>query len=276
LRGVELKGVEPSTSSLRTTRSGQLSYSPGAAKLTIFRSVAQGGWERICELWVCTMEHLHDPELAELLRTRFSDIYEPEARQAILEHSKPMRLKAGDTWMEIGAYIKAIPMVLEGQLKLLREGPDGDEMLLYFVGPGETCAMSLTCCTSDARSTIRVVAEEDTLLLAVPARFMDQWTEEFRSWKSFVMLSYQRRFEELLQTIDGIAFQKLDARILDLLRERARVHGSPIITTTHQEIAQELHSSREVISRLLKRMEREGLVKLGRQRVELLAAKRSV
>ena len=130
--------------------------------------------------------------------------------------------------------------------------------------------MSLTCCSGDARSTIKVVTEEDTTLLAVPVRYMDQWTEQFRSWKSFVMLTYQRRFDELLRTIDGIAFQNLDARILDLLRERSRLTGSNVITTTHQEIAQELHSSREVISRLLKRMERSGSVKLGRQRVELV------
>lgn len=226
----------------------------------------------IGDLWSMSTEqsNIQDPEIAVSLRTTFRDIYEPEAQAAILAASKVIQLKAGETWMDIGAYIKAIPLVLEGQLKLLREGPDGDEMLLYFVGPGETCAMSLTCCSGDARSTIKVLAEEDTTLLAVPVRYMDQWTEQFRSWKSFVMLTYQRRFDELLRTIDGIAFQNLDARILDLLRERSRLTGSNVITTTHQEIAQELHSSREVISRLLKRMERSGSVKLGRQRVELV------
>ena len=204
------------------------------------------------------------------LRRTFPDIYEAEARAAILEASTLEELQAGDIWMDIGGYIKKIPLVLHGSLKLLREDDNGNEMLLYFVGVGETCAMSLTCCNSGARSSIRVVAEEDTVLLALPARLMDEYTERFRSWKSFVMLTYQRRFEELLRTVDGIAFQKLDARILDLLRERVRKNGDRTIITTHQELANELNSSREVISRLLKAMERDGLVKLGRQRIELL------
>lgn len=205
-------------------------------------------------------------------RKAFPDIYEAEARAAVLQTSTLEELRAGDIWMDIGGYIKKIPLVLSGSLKLLREDDDGNEMLLYFVGPGETCAMSLTCCNNGARSTIRVVAEEDTRLLAMPARLMDEFTDRFRSWKNFVMLTYQRRFEELLRTVDGIAFQKLDARILDLLRERVRKSGDRVVHTTHQELANELNSSREVISRLLKAMERDGAVKLGRQRIELLGS----
>ena len=214
--------------------------------------------------------HPDTQELDEVLRETFPDIYEAEARKARITAAHTVELKAGELWMDIGGYIKSIPLVFSGMLKLMREDDAGNEMLLYFVRPGETCAMSLTCCMSDVRSTIRVVAEEDTVLLAVPVRYMDEWTETYRSWKSFVMLTYQRRFEELLRTIDGIAFQKLDVRILQLLRERARDQGSYVILTTHQELANELNSSREVISRLLKSMEREGLVKLGRQRIELV------
>jgi CRP/FNR family transcriptional regulator, anaerobic regulatory protein len=210
-------------------------------------------------------------ELETTLRHVFPDIYEAEARAAIIASAHVVELKAGDIWIDIGGYIKHIPLVLGGMLKLLREDGSGNEILLYFVGPGETCAMSLTCCMSDARSTIRVIAEEDTVLLAVPVRFMDEWTERFRSWKSFVMLTYQRRFEELLRTIDGVAFQKLDVRILSLLRERVANQGSAVVQITHQELANELNSSREVISRLLKGMENDRLLKLGRQRIEVLA-----
>lgn len=208
-------------------------------------------------------------ELKERFRLCFPDIYEPEAREAIVEHGHLTYLRAGEVWMDIGGFIKYIPLVLSGTLKLLREDEEGQEMLLYFVSAGETCAMSLTCCMSDARSTIRVVAEEDTEILAVPVRYMDEWTERFKSWKSFVMLTYQRRFEELLRTIDGVAFQKLDQRILDLLHEKARRSGNNVISITHQEIANELNSSREVISRLLKALEKDGRVSLGRQRIEL-------
>ena len=211
-------------------------------------------------------------DLETALRKVFPDIYEPEARQALAEQGQLMELHAGHVFMEIGNYIRTIPMVLSGMLKLVREDEDGNEMLLYYLKPGETCAMSLTCCTNDARSTIRVSAEEDSVILAIPARLMDSLTDTYRSWKNFVMLTYQRRFEELLRTIDGVAFQKLDVRIQDLLKERASNTGSRVITVTHQEIAEQLNSSREVISRLLKRMEHEGEVKLGRQRIELLGA----
>lgn len=210
-------------------------------------------------------------ELDSALRTTFPDIYEQEARTAIIEASHIVELKTGEIFMDFGGYIRSIPLVLKGLLKLVREDDDGNEILLYFVAPGETCAMSLTCCNSDARSTIRVSAEEDTVLLAVPARNMDEWTDRFRSWKSFVMKSYQNRFESLLRTIDGIAFQKLDQRLIKLLREHARTQGSETLQMTHQELANDLNSSREVVSRLLKAMEKDGLVELGRQKIKVLA-----
>lgn len=210
------------------------------------------------------------PEVESALRDMFPAIYEQEARSAIVQASHLVELQAGDIFMDLGGYIKSIPLVLSGLLKLIREDEQGNEILLYFVAPGETCAMSLTCCNSDARSTIRVSAEEDTVLLAVPARNMDEWTERFRSWKTFVMQSYQNRFEALLRTIDSIAFQKLDQRLLKLLREHARTQGSEMLQITHQELANELNSSREVVSRLLKVMEHDGLVELGRQRIKVL------
>ena len=131
--------------------------------------------------------------------------------------------------------------------------------------------MSLTCCMGDSKSTVRAVADEDTLALAIPVKLMDEWTTRFRSFKSFVMQAYQRRYEELLRTIDGIAFQKLDDRLLLALREKVRKQGSNRLQITHQELANELNSSREVISRLLKQMERSGIVVLGRNRIEILS-----
>jgi CRP/FNR family transcriptional regulator, anaerobic regulatory protein len=206
----------------------------------------------------------------QLIRARFPDIYEPEAREAILRHGMVMEIKAGERMMDIGQYIKFMPLVLEGALKVMREDSEGNELLLYYIQPGETCAMSLTCCMGDAKSNVRAEAEEDTLLVAIPVRYMDEWTSTFKSFKSFVMLTYQRRYEELLQTIDGIAFQKLDDRLLNALKDKSRTQGAALIQTTHQELANELNSSREVISRVLKQMERQGMVKLGRNKIELL------
>ncbi len=220
------------------------------------------------------MDTIIDPakiELEDRLRRVFPDIYEPEARKALVDQGHYMELNAGEVFMEIGGFIRTVPLVLSGLLKLERMDDDGNEMLLYYLRPGETCAMSLTCCMNEARSTIRVTAEENSELLAIPARIMDRLTEEHRSWKNFVMLTYQRRFEELLRTIDGVAFQNLDSRIVELLKGKARNGGTRVLTVTHQELAEQLNSSREVVSRLLKRMEREGMLKLGRQRIELLS-----
>jgi CRP/FNR family transcriptional regulator len=220
------------------------------------------------------MESITDPariELEDRLRRVFPDIYEPEARKALVDQGRHVELRAGEVFMDIGGFIRNVPLVLSGLLKLERMDDEGNELLLYYLKPGETCAMSLTCCMNEARSTIRVTAEEDSELLAIPVRIMDRLTEQHRSWKNFVMLTYQRRFDELLRTIDGVAFQNLDSRIVELLKSRARNSGSSVLSVTHQELAEQLNSSREVVSRLLKRMEREGVLKLGRQRIELLS-----
>jgi len=139
------------------------------------------------------------------------------------------------------------------------------------VDPGETCAMSITCCMGDTKSNVRAEAEEDTTLIAIPIHLLDQWSSEYVSWKHFIMRTYQKRFEDLLKTIDSIAFQKLDDRLLQLLKEKSLKSTEQVITATHQEIANELHSSREVISRLLKKLENEGNVKLGRNKIQWLS-----
>lgn len=209
-------------------------------------------------------------EISSLLKETFPSIYEESARKEIEKEGIIMELKAGEMLMDIGGYIKYIPLVMRGMLKIMREDSDGNELLLYYIRPGETCAMSLTCCIGDAKSTIRAEVEEDVLILAIPVRFMDQWTNQFQSWKSFVMHTYQMRYEELLKTIDGIAFQKLDDRLERALKEKCSTSGTNSLVITHQELANELNSSREVISRLLKQMERKGKVKLGRHKIEVL------
>lgn len=210
-------------------------------------------------------------EIMTQLKQVFPDLYEESVRNAIEKEGVVMELKAGEYLMDIGGYIKYIPLVVSGMLKVMREDSDGHELLLYYIRPGETCAMSLTCCMGDARSTVRAEVEEDAVIVAIPVRFMDQWTNEYQSWKSFVMHTYQRRYEELLKTIDGIAFQKLDDRLERAIKEKSVSTGQAVLNITHQELANELNSSREVISRLLKQMEKKGRVKLGRNKIELVS-----
>lgn len=203
------------------------------------------------------------------LNATFADLYEKNVKDAISETGQIMEIPEGEILIDIGQYIKMMPLLLSGSLKILREDNDGKELLLYHVHPGETCAMSITCCMGDAKSSVRAVAEEDTKLIALPTRIMDEWSNQYPSWKHFIMRTYQRRFEELLNTIDSIAFQKLDDRLERWLKEKTAKSPDGVIQITHQEIASELHSSREVISRLLKKMEHQGTLELGRNKIKM-------
>jgi CRP/FNR family transcriptional regulator len=199
----------------------------------------------------------------------FPDIYERSTAEVILETAKLKKLKADDWMVDIGDPIVYMPLLLKGQLRILREDEEGHELLLYYIRPGETCAMSLTCCSGNAVSNVRAVAEEDTDLLLLPIQIIDEWTTKYPSFKSFILKTYQRRFEELLNTIDGIAFHNLDDRLSQLLKQKSEKEGSEL-KTTHQELANQLNSSREVISRLLKQMERKGKIQMGRNKITLL------
>jgi CRP/FNR family transcriptional regulator len=212
-------------------------------------------------------ETIESEELHQL-KIHFKDFYEPELINAIRDKGHVINISAGEHLIEIGQYIKYMPLILEGNLKIMREDEDGKELLIYHVHPGETCAMSITCCMGDAKSNVRAEAEENTTLIAIPISLLDQWSTQYVSWKHFIMKTYQKRFEDLLKTIDSIAFQKLDDRLLQLLKEKSLKSADQTIHSTHQDLANELHSSREVISRLLKRLENEGVVKLGRNKIQ--------
>ncbi len=199
----------------------------------------------------------------------FPDIYERSTVEVILETAKLKKLRADDWMVDIGDPILYMPLLLKGQLRILREDEEGHELLLYYIRPGETCAMSLTCCSGNAVSNIRAVAEEDTELLLLPIQIIDEWTTKYPSFKSFILKTYQKRFEELLNTIDSIAFHNLDDRLSQLLKQKSEKEGSEL-KTTHQELANQLNSSREVISRLLKQMERKGKIQMGRNKITLL------
>ncbi len=199
----------------------------------------------------------------------FPDIYERETVEAILEIGKLKKLRADDWMVDIGDPIVYMPLLLKGQLRILREDDEGHELLLYYIRPGETCAMSLTCCSGNAVSNVRAVAEEDSELLLLPIEIIDEWTTKYPSFKSFILKTYQHRFEELLNTIDSIAFHNLDDRLSQLLKQKSEKEGSEL-KTTHQELANQLNSSREVISRLLKQMERKGKIQMGRNKITLL------
>lgn len=210
-------------------------------------------------------------DILDIIVAQFPALYEKELQEAIATEGTLKELPEGELIMDIGNYIKTMPLLVKGSIKVLREDEEANELLMYYLKSGETCAMSLTCCMQNKKSEVRAIAEEDCTLISIPVKFMDAWMMEFISWKNYVMQTYQHRFEELLQTIDSIAFMNMDERILKYLKEKTESTGSNTITKTHQDIAYDLNSSREVISRLLKLLEKRGTVRLHRNKVEVIS-----
>lgn len=215
-----------------------------------------------------------EQQIRDYLRKHYSNIAEPGLQDEIAHTGKLMEFKAGDIIMDFGAYVRFVPLIVEGSIKVSREGADAGEIFLYYLQPGESCTMSFTCCMMNKRSETRTQAEEDTLLIAIPVRYMDEWMSRYQSWKNFVLTSYDHRMKELIFTIDEIAFKKMDERLLSYLEKKAEVTSSKIINATHQEIAYDLNASREAVSRLLKQLEHDGEVKLGRNKIELVSSRR--
>ncbi|MBV6639864.1 MAG: Crp/Fnr family transcriptional regulator [Cyclobacteriaceae bacterium] len=163
-----------------------------------------------------------------------------------------------------------IPIVLTGLLKVLRQDENGDEIFLYYLEGGETCAMSITCCIEGRRASYKVTAEEDSTLWMIPMTYMDSWIVRFPSFRRFVFNAYQLRFEEMLTAIDSMAFHKMDERLLKYLLDTKQAKGSFEINKTHEQIAKELNTSRVVISRLLKQLEKDGVIEQHRNKIEIL------
>lgn len=171
--------------------------------------------------------------------------------------------------MQTGDEVSFVPIVISGSLRILRQNDDGQEVFLYHIYPGQTCAMSVTCCQTTKKSMVKAVAEDDTTLLQIPSQLVDEWFK-YPEWKTFINNNYSNRFTELLQAVDLVAFSNMDMQLLHYLKERCKAHHSNTLDITHQQIAEELHTHREAISRLLRTMEQKGLVKLGRNSIELL------
>lgn len=206
----------------------------------------------------------------ETLREMIPAIADLRLLEAIAEEGQLRQIQAGEELMKPGEYMNSVPIIVKGSIKVLRPDADGKEVFLYYLNPGETCALSLTCCNANLPSEIRAVAEEDTTLIAVPLKAHNDWTRTYSQWKEFVALTYQTRFQEMLRAIDDIAFKNMDERLLSYLRTKVSQLKTTTLDVTHQDIAHELGTSREVISRLLKKLEKSDMLRLGRNKVEVL------
>lgn len=208
--------------------------------------------------------------MKDLLQTNYGYLFEDDLLEEIIKVGELKHIKAGEKLIEIGDYIRSMPLLVSGAIKILREDDNGDELILYFLERGDTCAMTLSCCMGQSKSEIRAVAETDAEIIMIPVQKMDEWMRTYRSWQSFILQSYHNRMSELLEAVDTIAFLKMDERLLKYLKDKAMVNHNDEIQVTHQQIAHDLHTSRVVISRLLKGLERTGEIALHRNNIKVL------
>jgi len=194
---------------------------------------------------------------------------EPALLEQIEKEGTINEIPAGEILMRTGQYVKSTMLVLEGMVKIFRENEEGNEFLMYYLQPGDACAISLVCASKMEASRVMAKAMEDTTVLMIPIKLMDEWMSKYKSWYYFVLETYRNRFEELLVLIDQVAFRNMDERLLFYLQRHTEVNQTKTIDLSHQQIADELNSSREVISRLLKKMEQRNIVTMHRNSIEL-------
>lgn len=205
----------------------------------------------------------------ELIHKTFPD-FEAALVQRLVEIGEVKDFAEEAELLRTGQYFKHSMLLLDGLVKLYREGEDGNEFFMYYIQPGQACALSMICATKNETSAIMAKAVSPVKMLSIPIQYMDELMQKYKSWYYFVVENYRARFEELLQTIDSIAFKAMDERLEFYLKRASDITKSKILHINHQEIANELNSSREVISRLLKKMEQLGKVKIGRNSIEII------
>ena len=204
------------------------------------------------------------------IKDSVKNLFEPELVEEILQVGKLKTAKEGDVIISIGQPIVYMPIVLEGILKVSMIDDNGKELLMYYLNAADGCAMTFTCCMQEAKSEIQAVAEEDVEMWMIPVEYMDKWMSQYPTWKHFVMRTMQNRFYEMLKALDMVAFNSLDTRLLTYLKEKSSLTGKTVINVSHVQIANDLASSRVVISRMLKKLENDGKVLLYRNQIKLL------
>lgn len=207
--------------------------------------------------------------MKELIQSHFPN-FNSQLIDEISQNATIRKVKAGEVLMRSGQYIKNTVLVVSGKVKVYREDEEGGEFFMYYLQPGQACAISMICATKQETSAIMAKVVEDAELIMIPLSLMEKWMATHRSWYEFVIETYRNRFEEVLLVIDNIAFKAMDERLEFYLKRHRDSCNCNDVKLSHQEIASDLNTSREVISRLLKKMEQRGLVKLHRSHIEIM------
>jgi CRP/FNR family transcriptional regulator len=203
----------------------------------------------------------------EKLNDYYSEIFEKELIDEIVNIGIYRSIESGGTLIDIGDNMSHIPLILNGAIKIIREDKNGDEIALYFLEKGDTCAISFVNCLNRSKSMFRGVAEKETEGIFIPVKKVDEWLKKYESWRHFIIDSYHMRLIEMVESIDSLAFMKLDNRLLKYLTDKVKIMQDHTLYITHQEIADDINTSRVVVSRLLKQLENEGKLKIRRNRI---------
>lgn len=202
--------------------------------------------------------------------TTFDSTFEPALIKEMQQFGEVKHFTEGDLIMDYGKYIRMMPIIVKGTVKVFRMDETGNEILLYYLSSNESCSMAYSCCMEVKKSEVKAIAEDDVELIAIPHLKLEEWLCKYPTWKSYIMRSFNERFLELLKSIESIAFHKLDERLIAYLKEKQRHTGSSVIKASHYTIADELHTSRVVVSRLLKQLENDKKIILYRNEIKLL------
>ena len=206
--------------------------------------------------------------IKDILRFQLPFFKEEELRTAIANHAKLVEVNPGTSILNKGSYVKTIPILLNGLVKVVKE-EKGKEILIYYIYPLESCIVSIYCGMNDLKSKVKATAEDNSSALLIPSRLISEWQRKYPSFNAFILKLYQKRFEDVLNAFNALAFQSLDDRIIAYLKAKATALKSEKINMTHQDLADELGTARETVSRILKKLETEGRVKLHRGSIEL-------
>jgi len=212
---------------------------------------------------------MYNKECFKKLQQHFQFLFEEALIQEMCSVGMIKSYPEDAVLMEIGQVLTHMPIVLTGSLKVMKEDKEGNELLLYYLELGDTCAVTLSCCTKPSKSGIKAVTESKSEIIFIPVEKMEEWMVKYKSWRGFVLDSYNVRLNEMLDAIDNLAFNNMEDRLIKYLRDKVYVTKESKLHITHFQIANDLHSSRVVISRIMKKLENQGVIIQHRNYVEV-------
>lgn len=206
------------------------------------------------------------------IKEKLSSILEKNLIDEILKVGEIRHLKEGDVIMDYGKAVRFMPIIISGTVRVMRKDEEDREIILYYLSNNESCAMAYACCMEAKKSEVKAIAEDNVELITIPHNKLDEWLVKYPSWKSYVFNSFTQRFNELLKSLESVAFHKLDERLIKYLKSKSKITGKSSIQLSHNQIAEEMGTSRVVISRLLKQLENDKKLVLYRNEIKLLSS----